>query len=222
MLLTIGAWWGKLMGVPGEDDPRVIDGVEFLRRVNNGERPEMPETVAVIGGGDVAMDACRACPASAPAARTSRLSIGAGPTRYRRARSSWKARSRKASSFVYNTRQTAITKSGNGLALQCVRTEAGQPDADGRRRPVDVAGSEHAIDCGMVIASVGQYAASDELDQRGLMDDDRVRAEFDGMRTSDPKVFAAGDGAFGGSTIVMAMHHGQTRGVLCARLPGRA
>ena len=59
VLLTIGAWWGKKMDVPGEDDARVIDGVSFLRRVNGGERPELPETVVVIGGGDVSMDACR-------------------------------------------------------------------------------------------------------------------------------------------------------------------
>jgi len=59
VLLTIGAWWGKPMGIAGEEDERVVDGVGFLRRVNAGERPEMPETVVVVGGGDVAMDACR-------------------------------------------------------------------------------------------------------------------------------------------------------------------
>ena len=91
----------------------------------------------------------------------------------------------------------------------CIRTEPGEPDDDGRRRPVDVAGSEHDIPCGMVIAAVGQYSACDDLDGRGLMAGDRVRTEFDGMATGDPQVFAAGDGAFGGSTIVMAMHHGQ-------------
>ena len=42
VLLTIGAWWGKSMGIPGEDDARIVDGVEFLRRVNAGARPEMP------------------------------------------------------------------------------------------------------------------------------------------------------------------------------------
>ena len=59
VLLTIGAWWGKPMGIRGEEDERVVDGAGFLRRVNAGERPEMPETVVVVGGGDVAMDACR-------------------------------------------------------------------------------------------------------------------------------------------------------------------
>jgi len=60
-----------------------------------------------------------------------------------------------------------------------------------------------------VIAAVFQQTESDELDKHGLMAKDRVATEFEGMRTADAKVFAAGDGAFGGSTIVMAMGHGQ-------------
>ena len=59
MLLSIGAFVGKPMGIPGEKAPFVEDGVSFLYRVNDGERPTLPETVLVIGGGDVAMDACR-------------------------------------------------------------------------------------------------------------------------------------------------------------------
>ncbi|MHA1154382.1 MAG: FAD-dependent oxidoreductase, partial [Alphaproteobacteria bacterium] len=113
--------------------------------------------------------------------------------------------------FIYNTRQVAVEGQGEeeGLTLRCIKTEPGAPDADGRRRPVDVAGSEHDISCGMVIAAVGQFTACDDLEGHGLMAGDRVATEFDGMRTADPQVFAAGDGAFGGSTIVMAMHHGQ-------------
>ena len=93
--------------------------------------------------------------------------------------------------------------------MRCVRTTLGDPDESGRRAPVNVPGTEHDIACGMVIASVGQEGLCDDLDRRGLMSSDRVRTEWEGMRTSDPKVFAAGDGAFGGSTIVMAMNHGQ-------------
>ena len=112
--------------------------------------------------------------------------------------------------FVYNTQQVSVAERGNGLALTCVKTEPGEPDPeDGRRRPVVVEGSEHEIDCGMVIAAVGQQAESTHLAERDLMAGDRVGTDWDTMRTADPKVFAAGDGAFGGSTIVMAMNHGQ-------------
>ena len=92
---------------------------------------------------------------------------------------------------------------------KCVKTGLGEPDDDGRRRPVAIEGSEHEILCGSVIAAVGQRGICEELDRAEMMGPDRVRTEWDSMRTSDPKVFAAGDGAFGGSTIVMAMQHGQ-------------
>ena len=208
VLLTIGAWWGKDMNVPGEDDARVIDGVEFLRRVNDGERPEMPETVVVIGGGDVAMDACRVA-LRLPGCEHVKVVYRRGPEEIPARKIELEGAIEEGIEFVYNTRQTSVIPNGEGLNLRCVRTEAGEPGVDGRRRPVDIADSEHDIDCGMVIAAVGQYTACDDLEDRGFMAGDRVRADFDGMRTDDPKVFAAGDGAFGGSTIVMAMHHGQ-------------
>ena len=103
----------------------------------------------------------------------------------------------------------AVEAHGNQLALRCVKTGLGEPDEDGRRRPVAIEGSDHEILCGSVIAAVGQRGICEELERAGMMGSDRVHTEWDSMRTSDPKVFAAGDGAFGGSTIVMAMHHGQ-------------
>ena len=208
VLLTLGAWWGKPMEIPGESDHRVVDGVSFLRRINAGERPELPETVVVVGGGDVAMDACRVAK-RLPGCKTVKVI-------YRRGADDIPARKielhhalREDIEFVYNTLQTGVTGSTQGLRLSCVRTEPGEPDEDGRRAPVIVAGSEHEIACGMVIAAVGQKGESSELELHDLMDDDRVRADFASMRTADSKVFAAGDGAFGGSTIVVAMHHGQ-------------
>src|SRR3970282_886938 len=98
---------------------------------------------------------------------------------------------------------------GNRFVLRCVKTELGEPGPDKRRQFCPVAGSEHDHDCGLGSMATEQKAESDELAKRGMMLSDRIKADFAGMRTSDPKVFAAGDGAFGGSTIVMAMHHGQ-------------
>ena len=209
VLLTIGAWWGKPMGIPGEDDPRVVDGVGWLREINGGDRPEMPETVVVVGGGDVAMDACRAA-LRLPGCKRVKVVYRRGPEEIPARKIELEGAIEEGIEFVYNTMQTGVVPKGNGIALECVKTEAGEPDPeDGRRRPVVVEGSEHEIDCGLVIAAVGQTAICEELDGLGLMAKDRVRADYEGMRTSDPQVFAAGDGAFGGSTIVMAMRHGQ-------------
>lgn len=208
VLLTIGAWWGKPMQIPGESDDRVVDGVSFLRRINGGERPTLPETVVVVGGGDVAMDACRVAK-RLPGCKQVKVVYRRGPDEIPARPIELEGAIEEGIEFVYHTKQVAVEARGVELSLRCVKTEPGEPDPDGRRRPVDVAGSEHEIACGMVIAAVGQQSECDDLDQRGMMLSDRVRADFDGMRTDDPKVFAAGDGAFGGSTIVMAMHHGQ-------------
>ena len=207
--LTIGSWWGKKMGVPGEDDPRVIDGVEFLRRVNDGDRPQMPKAVVVIGGGDVAMDACRVA-LRLPGCEHVKVVYRRGPDEIPARGIELEGAIEEGIEFVYNTQQVEIVADGDdGLTLRCVRTVPGDPDDDGRRRPVPVAGSGHDIACGMVIAAVGQFGACEDAATGALMGADRVDTEWETMRTADPKVFAAGDGAFGGSTIVMAMGHGQ-------------
>ena len=208
VVLAIGAWWGKKMGIAGEDDGRVIDGVQFLRDVNEGARPEMPETVVVIGGGDVAMDACRVAQ-RLPGCKHVKVVYRRGPAEIPARRIELEGAIEEGIEFVYHTQQTGIVAAGNALAVRCVTTTLGDPDESGRRAPVNVPGTEHDIACGMVIAAVGQEGLCDDLDRRGMMEPDRVRTAWEGMRTSDPAVFAAGDGAFGGSTIVMAMNHGQ-------------
>lgn len=207
LLLTIGASWGKRMDVAGDDHPMVVDGVGFLRRINSGERPQMPETVLVIGGGDVAKDACRVAK-RLPGCKDVKVIYRRGPQEIPARRDELEGALKEGVEFVYHEQPVAVVAEGNRMALRCVKTELGEAGADGRRQFRAVAGSEHDIPCGMVIAAVGQTADSAELRGRGLKKWDRVDADFASMRTSDPKVFAAGDGAFGGSTIVMAMHHG--------------
>ena len=203
ILLSIGAFVGKQMGIDGEVAPFVEDGVGFLRRINSGERPTLPETVLVIGGGDVSMDACRSA-MRLPGVKNVKVV-------YRRDAEGMPARKEELQGaidegieIVYNTQPIEVVDG----ALRCIRTEMGEPDEDGRRRPVNVEGSEHDIECGLVIAAVGQKAECRELDDNGLMDWDRVKAKFEGMVTADPMIFAAGDGGFGGTTIVEAMGQG--------------
>ena len=207
LLLTIGASWGKRMDVAGDDHPLVVDGVGFLRRINRGERPQMPETVLVIGGGDVAMDACRVAK-RLPGCKHVKVIYRRGPKEIPARRDELEGAHKEDIEFVYHEQPVAVVAEGNRMALRCVKTELGEAGADGRRQFRAVEGSEHDIPCGMVIAAVGQTADSAELRERGMMKWDRIDADFASMRTPDPKVFAAGDGAFGGSTIVVAMHHG--------------
>jgi thioredoxin reductase len=204
VLLALGAFVGKPMGIPGEAAPYVEDGVGFLYRVNAGERPTLPETVLVIGGGDVAMDACRVAkrlPGVKNVKVIYRRDYDAMPAR----REELQGAIDEGIEIVYNTQPVEVI---DGKALRCVRTEMGEADEDGRRRPLNVAGSEHDIECGLVIAAVGQKTECNELEAAGLMEWDRVKTNLAGMATAEPRVFAAGDGAFGGSTIVEAMYQG--------------
>ncbi len=203
VLLTIGAFVGKSMGLPGEAEPFVKDGVGFLYQINAGDKPTLPETVLVIGGGDVAMDACRAAK-RLPGVENVKVI-------YRRDNEAMPARPEEllgaldeGIEVIYNTQPVEVMDK----ALRCVRTEPGEPDEDGRRRPVHVEGSEHDIECGLVIAAVGQITECAELEKHGLMERDHIKTRLDGMVTDDAMVFAAGDGAFGGSTIVDAMYQG--------------
>jgi NADPH-dependent glutamate synthase beta subunit-like oxidoreductase len=206
VLLTIGAWWAKGMELEGRDD-RVVDGVSFLRRINGGDRPAMPPRVVVVGAGDVAMDACRAA-LRLPGCEHVRVLYRRGPDEIPARRDELEGAIAEGIEFVYNVLPVGVAGRNGGLALRCVRTELGERGEDGRRRPVVVDGSEHDYDAGLVILATGQKAVSDHLAERGLMKDEKVRTDWDSMRTDDPKVFAAGDGAFGPSTIVTAMYHG--------------
>jgi NADPH-dependent glutamate synthase beta subunit-like oxidoreductase len=207
VLLTIGAWWGKGMELDGEVDERIVDGVTFLRRVNAGERPELPEKVVVVGAGDVAMDACRAA-LRLPGCDHVKVVYRRGPEEIPARKDELEGAVEEGVELVYNTVPTRIAAQNGHLALRCVRTELGEPGEDGRRRPVVVAGSDHDLECGLVILATGQKTVADDLAELGLMGHDKVATDWDSMRTADPNVFAAGDGAFGPSTIVTAMYHG--------------
>ncbi len=207
VVLTIGAWWGKTMDIPGADDDRIVDGVGYLRRINAGERPASPETVLVIGGGDVAMDACRVAK-RLPGCKKVKVIYRRGPDEIPARRDELEGAIAEDVEIIYNTQPVEVISDGGRFALRCVETRLGEPEEDGRRRPENVPGSERDFECGQVILAVGQKSESEELASQGLMEWDRVRTSWDTMRTGDDKVFAAGDGAFGGSTIVMAMQHG--------------
>lgn len=208
VVLTIGAWWGKGVGLEQQtDDERVIDGVSFLRKVNAGARPRMPANVVVVGAGDVAMDACRVAK-RLPGCEHVQVLYRRGADEIPARRDELEGAIEEDIEIVYNVQPVEVGERGGNFALKCVRTELGEPAEDGRRWPVNVADSEHEYPCGLVILATGQRTASDHLDELGMLNGDKVHTDWASMRTSDSKVFAAGDGAFGPSTIVMAMQHG--------------
>jgi len=168
----------------------------------------LPETVVVVGGGDVAMDACRAA-LRLPGCKNVKVIYRRGPDEIPARKIELEGAIEEGIEFIYFTQQVAVEEHNGTLKLKCVKTVLGEKGEDERLQPKLEEDSEHDIECGMVIAAVGQKGECDDLDNHNLMDVDRVRTDWDTMRTNDEKVFAAGDGAFGGSTIVMAMQHGQ-------------
>lgn len=207
VLLAIGASAGRKLGVPGDDLARVMDGVTFLNRVNGGERPILPAHVVVVGGGDVAMDACRTAKRLPGVAKVTVI-YRRGPDEIPARKYELEAAIAEGIEIVYSVAPTAVVERDGGLVVEAVKTTLGAPGPDGRRAFSTVPGSDFDIPCGLVVAAVGQKAVSLELAEHGLMDGDRIATRASDMGTRMARVYAAGDAAFGSSTIVQAMAQG--------------
>lgn len=207
ILLAIGASAGKKLGVPGDDNGHVIDGVSFLNRINGGERPILPKNIVVIGGGDVAMDACRSA-LRLPGVENVVVAYRRGEKEIPARAYELEAAKAEGVEILYNIAPVAIADKDGGVAITFKKTALGAPGADGRRAFSLVEGSDFELDCGLVIAAVGQKAVSLELARHGLMDGDKILTSPQTMATRREKIFAAGDAAFGSSTLVQAMFQG--------------
>jgi NADPH-dependent glutamate synthase beta subunit-like oxidoreductase len=156
VFMGIGAHKDRKLGVPGEDElAGVVSAVLFLRQVNQGERPELGKKVAVIGGGNTAIDSAR-----------SALRLGAEAVHmvYRRSGEEMPAAEEEIEEAVHEGVQISyltspieiLGKDGKVSGLKCIKNELGEPDASGRRSPKPVAGSEFTLDVDMLIAAIGQ------------------------------------------------------------------
>ncbi|KJS10804.1 MAG: 4Fe-4S ferredoxin [Peptococcaceae bacterium BRH_c8a] len=209
VFLGIGAHKGVSLNVPGEDLDGVIPGVDFLRRVNMGEKIALGKRVAVIGGGNTAMDAARTA-----------LRCGAQEVTivYRRSEAEITAAEEeiheaKEENIVFQMMTSPVAMHGDGgkvAKLECIQNELGEPDESGRRRPVAVAGSEFAIDVDNIIVAIGQavdvsgLGGAVELSRRNTIVVDGAT-----MATNVPGVFAAGDVVTGPATVVDAIGTGK-------------
>ena len=213
-----GAGLPRFMGIPGENLNGVFSANEFLTR-NNLMRAFEPESdtpvfvgrhVAVVGGGNVAMDAARTA-----------LRLGAEATIvYRRTEKELPARAEEVHHaleegivfrMLTNPVEVLGDEKGWVRALRCIRMELGEPDASGRRSPVPVAGSEFELPADEVIMALGTspnpLIASTtkglETERHGC-----IVADADGV-TTRPGVFAGGDAVTGAATVILAMGAGR-------------
>lgn len=221
VFLGVGAGLPWFMDIPGENLNGVYSANEYLTRANLMKAYLFPKydtplatgkKVAVIGGGNVAMDAARTA-----------LRMGAKEVTvvYRRSRKEMPARieeihhaEEEGIVFELLTNPVRITGNDDGwvTGMECIRMELGEPDDSGRRRPVPVKGSEFMIDADTVIVSVGTGAnplltkSTPGLD---LNKWDYVEINEKTGETSLPGVYAGGDIVRGAATVILAMGDGR-------------
>ncbi len=212
VFIATGAWRGLRLGIPGEDENGVIDGLSFLDAVRCGSPPALGDDVVVIGGGNTAVDA----------ARSARRLGSAVTLAYRRGRDEMPAASDEVAEAleedVWIELLAAPVRVAAG-ALTCVRMELGVPDESGRRRPVPVAGSEFSIAAHTVIAAIGQEvvvpAATVARAANGGVAVDAVT-----LATSVPGIYAGGDAVSGPSSIIAAIAQGRQAAIAIDRSLG--
>ncbi len=206
--LGIGAHRGHRLNIPGEEDfPQVWDAVSFLSRRFLGEQESAGDRVAIIGGGNAAMDA----------ARTS-VRLGSREVRilYRRSREEMPALKEEIEEaleegvhFEYLTIPVRILgEKGRVTGVECLKAQLGESDASGRRRPVPVRGSGHIVEADAVVAAIGQSPDLSWLGGTDLFETTRWRTlavHPHSMQTSVPDVFAGGDAVTGPATVVEAI-----------------
>ena len=207
VFLGLGAHKGTKMGVDGEDSPGVIDGVTFLRQVSLGEKVKIGKKIAIIGGGNAAIDCSRTA-----------LRLGAKEVSiiYRRTRDEMPAASEEVEEALHEGVKITFLaapnriKVKNGhLELECLHMKLGEPDASGRRRPVAIPGSEYTSDFDNIIASIGQ--APEVPAQLGvkLGRSDVIKADEHTLATSREGAFAGGDIVTGPASVIEAIAHGR-------------
>ena len=223
LFVATGAGLPQFLGVPGEHLNGVYSANEFLTRVNLMRAYRFPEfdqpvydcrgkDVVVVGGGNTAMDSVRTA-----------LRLGARHASlvYRRGEEEMPARAEEVHHakdegiefrMLTNPIEMIGDERGSVTGVRCVRMELGEPDADGRRRPIAVPGSEHVIDASLVIVAVGTSA--NPLIQSTTPDLETTRKNYiqadpETLQTSKKGVFAGGDIVTGGATVILAMGAGR-------------
>ncbi len=216
----VGAGLPKFLGCPGENLVGVFSANEYLTRANlmkayDAKKAATPmyrsKVVAVVGGGNVAMDAARMA-----------LRLGAESVHvvYRRTRDEMPARGEEVEhameegivfDFLRNPNKILGDDKGRVVGMEVQKFELGEPDASGRRSPVAVAGSEYVFDCDTVIVALGNE--SNPLlvkTTEGLVVDKKGRIVVNGdQKTSLESVFAGGDIVLGAATVILAMGEGR-------------
>ena len=209
VFVATGTWQSNKLGIAGEESEGVVHAIDFLERVNTGKDVTIGEKVAVIGGGDAAIDSARtAIRLGAKEVtiiyRRSHVEIPAIPSEVEDAKE-------EGIRFMLLTSPVEILSSkGRITGIRCMRMRLGEPDHSGRRRPVPIPNSEFTMAIDSMLIAIGQSA-----DPHGVQTElecsewATVRADPITLETNIPGVFAGGDVVLGPLTVVKAVGHGK-------------
>ena len=205
--LACGAHQGAKLGISGDDLPGVVDGISFLRKVNQDEEVEMGQRVAVIGGGNTAVDAARCA-----------IRLGAKEVEviYRRTEAEMTAYEEEVGAAMfegvkleYLSTPVAVEQKNGALQLTLTRMKLGKLDASGRPSPVPVEGSEYKKEFDNVIAAIGQVPVGTQTLGVALSSADFVQVDTQTLATDKSGVFAGGDVVTGPASIIDAIAQGR-------------
>ncbi|NLI91882.1 MAG: NADPH-dependent glutamate synthase [Peptococcaceae bacterium] len=222
VFIGTGAGLPYFMNIPGENLNGVYSANEFLTRSNlmkaynfpaNATPIKVGEQVAVLGGGNVAMDAARTA-----------LRLGAKDVYivYRRSMTELPARAEEVHhaeeegiqfKILTNPVQINGDENGNVKSMTCLKYELGEPDASGRRKPIAIEGSEFELPVQTVVVSIGQGPnplVTTTTKGLALNKHGNIVADENTMATSIPGVYAGGDIVTGAATVILAMGAGKT------------
>lgn len=212
IFIASGLHQSATMGCPGEEECFLgyIPGVDFLRTINLGGKINLGRSVAVIGGGNVAMDCAR-----------SAVRMGAEEVNlvYRRSKNEMPAhalevRAAEEEGVIFHLLANPVCildDKGVVDAMECIRMELGEPDASGRRRPVPLDGSEFLLKVDTIIPAIGQVADFSFITDDFKLSTTRwgtLEADPVTMATEVPGVFAGGDAVLGARTVIEAIATG--------------
>jgi heterodisulfide reductase subunit A-like polyferredoxin len=215
IFIATGAYRDLRLNIPGEDAQGVIPGVAFLGRINAGQQVPVGKKTAVIGGGNVAIDAAR-----------SALRMGSTEVTilYRRSRQEMPANDEEIDEALSEgieieflvAPSEIVPKGKGGMEVRCLRMRLGEPDATGRRRPIPIEGSEFTIEVDTVIPAIGQapdlsFISPEigiEVTEAGALRIDPVTRQ-----TSREGIFAGGDAVTGPGYAIEAVAAGKEAGI---------
>jgi len=218
IFLAIGAHQGVKIGVKGEVSPRVMECVSFLRDVSLGREVEVGERVAVIGGGNAAIDSARTA-----------LRLGAKQVTivYRRTQTEMPASAEEIDGAIaegveirFLAAPSRIISKNGKLELECVSMRLGEVDASGRPRPEPIEGSEFVMSFDTIIAAIGQRPEIPGRFNLSLGRGNTIEVDPDTLATSKEGIFAGGDVVSGPASVIEAIAAGRQAAISIDRYLG--